>query len=179
MLRYLSPSLNVYKPPQYDWNASSTILRFELSSFRAMSGAFEAAAGAFAVVGVADVLVRTGRELYSFLCDIADAPEDILRLRETIEEIMHLYQAARKCQEDLKYYITSKAPDSALFSLESATKALNRELKNLSRMITKFKGTKTWSRVKYVLSEAKVNKAIGNLEGAKALLGGALTLACR
>jgi hypothetical protein len=144
-----------------------------------MSGAFEAAASAFAVVGVADVLVRTGRELYSFLHDIADAPKDILRLREIIQETMHLYQAARKCQVDFKDHVTSKAPNTAILALETATKALNRELQILSRLITKFRGTKTWSRVKYVLSETKVNKAIANLEGAKALLGSALTVICR
>jgi hypothetical protein len=144
-----------------------------------MSGAFEAAAGAFAVVGVADVLVRTGRELYSFLCDLADAPEEIIRLCEIIKETIHLHAAAQKCQQDVKVQSTSTAPGNALVLLESASKALNRELQSLSRLVTKFKGTKTWSRVKYVLSEPKTNKAIANLEGVKALLGNALTLACR
>jgi hypothetical protein len=144
-----------------------------------MSGAFEAAAGAFAVVGVADVLVRTGRELYGFLFDLKDAPEEISRLREIIKETTILHAAARKCQQDVKVQSTSTSPGNAVTLLESASKALNRELQSLSRLVAKFKGSKTWSRVKYVLSETKVNKAIANLEGVKALLGSALTLACR
>jgi hypothetical protein len=144
-----------------------------------MSGAFEAAAGAFAVVGVADVLVRTGRELYGFLCDLAGAPEEIIRLREIIKETTILHAAAQKCQQDVKVPSTSIAPGNAVTLLESASKALNRELQSLKRLVAKFKGSKTWTRVKYVLSEAKVSKAIANLEGVKALLGSALTLACR
>jgi hypothetical protein len=144
-----------------------------------MSGAFEVAAGAFAVVGVADVLVRTGRELYGFLSDLADAPEAIIRLREIIKETTHLYAAARKCQENVKNETASTAPSGAVITLESASKALSRELRSLSLLISKFKNAKTWSRVKYVLSEAKVNKAIANLEGVKSLLGNALVLACR
>jgi hypothetical protein len=144
-----------------------------------MSGAFEAAAGAFAVVGVADVLVRTGRELYGFLCDLAGAPEEIIRLREIIKETTILHAAAQKCQQDVKDPSTSIAPGNAVTLLESASKALNRELQSLKRLVAKFKGSKTWTRVKYVLGEAKVSKAIANLEGVKALLGSALTLACR
>jgi hypothetical protein len=143
-----------------------------------MSGAFEAAAGAFAVVGVADVLVRTGRELYSFLRDVAGAPEEIFRLGEVIVETLHLHQATRQCQEELKNRNTSTAHGSATHSLESATKALSRELQNLGTLIKRFKGTKTWNRVKYVLNDAKVVKSIANLEGAKGLLASALTLAC-
>jgi hypothetical protein len=114
-----------------------------------MSGAFEVAAGAFAVVGVADVLVRTGRSLFSFLCDVADAPEELVRLREIIKEALHLYTAVWKCREDDKDRITSIAPGSAMISLESASKALNREVQSLKCLTAKFKDTKTWTRVKY------------------------------
>jgi hypothetical protein len=144
-----------------------------------MSGVFETAAGAFAVVGVADVLVRTGRELYSFLRDVADAPEGIKHLRDSIQETLVLYQTSKQCQDNLKARSTSATTSSAIPSLETANKSLNRELQSLKLLVSKFKGTKTWSRVKYVLSEAKVTKAIANLEHAKALLASALTLACR
>jgi hypothetical protein len=143
-----------------------------------MSG-LETAAGAFAVVGVADVLVRTGRELYNFLCDIADAPDDIKRLRELIKETVLLHQTSKKCQDDLQTRSASSTVTGAVRLLGSATKALDRELQSLKFLIAKFKGGRTWSRVKYVLSEAKMNKAIGRLEHAKVLLANALTLACR
>ncbi|KAH7392063.1 hypothetical protein DE146DRAFT_766096 [Phaeosphaeria sp. MPI-PUGE-AT-0046c] len=63
-----------------------------------MSGAFETAAGAFAVVGVVDVLVRTGRDLYSFLRDVTEAPEDIIRLGDVI----------RDCQASLWWLLNSQ-----------------------------------------------------------------------
>jgi hypothetical protein len=141
-----------------------------------MSGALETAAGAFAVVGVADVLVRTGRELYSFLQDIQDAPEDITRLQNFIWETVLLYQTSKKCQNDLK---ARNASTDAVSSLETANKALNRELQSLRLSIGKFKGNKTWGRVKFVLGNARLNKTMGNLERAKNILASALTLACR
>ncbi|KAF2825051.1 hypothetical protein CC86DRAFT_50534 [Ophiobolus disseminans] len=52
------------------------------------------------------------------------------------------------------------------------------QLQGLKFLLAKFKGTKTWSRVKYVLNDTKVNKATQNLEHAKALLASALTVAC-
>jgi hypothetical protein len=141
-----------------------------------MSGAFEVAAGAFAVVGVADVLVRTGREIYNFLQDISDAPEDINRLQDFIWETVLLYQTSKKCQNDLR---ARKASTDAVSSLETANKALNRELQSLRLSIGKFKGKKTWGRVKFVLGNARLNKTMGNLERVKNLLASALTLACR
>jgi hypothetical protein len=54
-----------------------------------MSGCFEVAAGAFAVIGVADVAVRSGREVYEFLRDIADAPYEIERLCCITKEITY------------------------------------------------------------------------------------------
>lgn len=143
-----------------------------------MSGAFETAAGAFAVVGVADVLIRTGRNLYSFLHDISDAPDEIARLRDVIKEIIYLHEASVKCQNNLKARGAAIGNDAALRSLESASGALSRALQSLKLLVGKFKGAKTWSRVKFVLDESKVKKAISALEQAKVLLANALSLAC-
>lgn len=145
-----------------------------------MSGAFEAAAGAFAVVGVADVLVRTGLKLYNFLNDVVDAPEELVRLREAIGDTLQLYQTSTKCHDDLKCRVASRSSGSAVLSLDRANKALSRELQSLKLLLAKFKdGEKTtWSRVKFTLSEAKVKKATGSLERAKTLLASSLTVAC-
>ncbi|OAK99165.1 hypothetical protein IQ06DRAFT_223842 [Phaeosphaeriaceae sp. SRC1lsM3a] len=143
-----------------------------------MSGAFETAAGAFAVVGVADVLIRTGRDLYRFLHDISDAPDEIVRLRDVIKEMIYLHEASVKCQNDLRARGAAVGNDTALRSLESASGALSRALQSLKLLVSKFKGAKTWSRVKFVLDESKVKKVISALEQAKVLLANALTLAC-
>jgi hypothetical protein len=143
-----------------------------------MSGAFEAAAGAFAVAGVADVLVRTGCQLYNFLHDIADAPEELTYLREAIRDTLLLYQTSIRCHDDLKRRAASTSSRGAIDLLNSANKTLNRELQSLRLFVTKYKDMKTWSRLKFVFSEAKVKKVTGNLEKAKNLLASSLTLAC-
>jgi hypothetical protein len=143
-----------------------------------MSGAFEAAAGAFAVVGVADVLVRAGRELYSFLGDVADAPKEIDRLREVIRETVLLYHNSRGCQQDLKTRGASTGAADVTASLESAAKALDREMRELTKIAKKYNGIKTWGNVKFVLGKDRLNKAVQRLEHAKNSLANALTLAC-
>jgi hypothetical protein len=143
-----------------------------------MSGAFEAAAGAFAVVGVADVLVRTGRELYSFLGDVADAPEEIGRLREVIQETLLLYQNSKSCQHRFATSRATAGAVAATASLESATKALNRELQALKIIAKKYKGVKTWRNFQFALGKTRLNKANQTLEQAKSLLTSSLTLAC-
>tara|TARA_R110002003_G_scaffold27_25_gene1513 strand:+ start:11209 stop:12951 length:1743 start_codon:yes stop_codon:yes gene_type:complete len=144
-----------------------------------MSGAFESVAGAFAAVGVADVLVRTCGEVIGFLRDVADAPEDISRLHKAIEETVILAQGAIQCLNNLKARRATTTTTGGVAALESSTKALNREVQALRLLIGKFKGNKTWSRVKYVLSETKVTKAIRNLEHSKSQLASAVALAGR
>jgi hypothetical protein len=61
-----------------------------------MSG-FETAAGAFAVVGVIDVLVRTGRDLYSFFHDVADAQRTSKDYAVASVTRFFLAEAARSC----------------------------------------------------------------------------------
>jgi hypothetical protein len=144
-----------------------------------MSGAFEIAAGAFAVVGVVDVVIRTGREIYGFLSEVKDAPGNIARLLNSINDTVQLSQASKACLKSLDKNKASLPKSEATLSLQSAIKALNRELQSLRSLTAKFKGSKTWSRVKYVLNDAKIDKAIGHLESNKSLLSSALTLACK
>lgn len=140
-----------------------------------MSGVFETAAGAFAVVGVADVVIRSGRELYSFFADIADAPKDVERLRDNINDITLLSETSRECLNHLKNSTTSV---KVIALLDSALKALSRELQSLKSLLGRFKGgNKAWGRIKYVLDERKTKKALDNLERSKTLLGNALNLA--
>ncbi|KAH8732706.1 hypothetical protein GQ44DRAFT_639238 [Phaeosphaeriaceae sp. PMI808] len=135
-----------------------------------MTGVFETATGAFAVVGVADVLVRIGRELYRFFCDISDAPNSVQRLNDCIDETVLLAGALRKCTQ-----INIDA--TTLASLVAAAKALSRQLNTLKGRLSKLKGAKSgWSRVKYVLDEKKIEKVLMNMERSKSIIGNTLTL---
>jgi hypothetical protein len=144
-----------------------------------MSGAFETAAGAFAVVGVADVVFRTGREIYKFLGEVADAPKELVVLREVMTEFLLLDKPLRKCLGDLKNQSSTVISSDAVPPLESAMKALDSELKNLKSQVAKLKGSKTWSSVKFVLDKSKVDKLTNKLESAKTYLAIVLNIANR
>lgn len=144
-----------------------------------MSG-LEIAAGAFAVVGVADVLVRTGQDLYNFLRNIEDAPENAGRLCDSVSEAVLLAEASSKLLLRLKKRTQPVANTKTAEILNVALKALDREVKSLKALIVKCKGnSKKWSNVRYALSEQRINKALGNLEHSKSLLTSALTLVDR
>ncbi|KAF1842839.1 uncharacterized protein K460DRAFT_134979 [Cucurbitaria berberidis CBS 394.84] len=145
-----------------------------------MSGALEIAAGAFAVVGAADVAVRTGREVYGFLRNLVDAPDDINRLCDLIRDTTMLAETSKQCLERLSKPKSLANTYGAISSLDVSLRGINRELQSLRLLSSRFKGTtKTWGRVRYVLDERKTGKALENLERSKVLLGNALILACR
>ena len=140
-----------------------------------MSGAFETAAGAFAVVGVAEVVVRTGLELCRFIQAVKDAPQSMRDLRKCVQEVNALVYDCEKLRARAQLHHVA----ISITSLESALRALERELQNLKLRISKYNGaSKTWSRVKYVLDERRVEKSLISLERSKTLLMNALTIAC-
>ncbi|KAF3036337.1 hypothetical protein E8E12_006907 [Didymella heteroderae] len=143
-----------------------------------MSGALEVAAGAFAVVGIADVLIRSGRELYNFLRDIEDAPANATKLRVMIEDSVLLADASKQYSLQLKAQHAPITDTSC--ALASALKAMDREVKSLKILTAKCKGNKKrWSSIRYALSEQRIDKALSNLERSKSTLATAFTLACR
>jgi hypothetical protein len=147
--------------------------------YKAMSGAFETAAGAFAVVGVADVVFRTGREIYKLLGEVADAPQELVRLRQIIDNLILLDKPVRKCLDDLKNRSSAAIASDAVPPLESALRALQRELHTLKTRISRVKGSKTWSSVKLVLQKKQLDQTISKLEFAKTSLATTLPLAIR
>jgi hypothetical protein len=145
-----------------------------------MSGCFEVAAGAFAVIGVADVAIRSGREVYGFLRDIADAPYEIERLCCITKEITLLAETSRGFLDTFDKRKPSDATSQVVALLDTSLKSFNRELHSLRVLSAKFRGgNKNWSRVRYVLDERKINKAFENFERSKGLLADALAMACR
>lgn len=146
-----------------------------------MSAGLEFAAGIFAIIGVAEVIVRTGREVHGFLRDISGAPEEIDRLCTTVKETTLLAETIKQILETLASRKPADTTDRITALFESALKSLQRELQNLRILNARFRGVsnKTWSRVKYVLDERKVNKMFNNLERAKSLLANSLHVASR
>ncbi|KAF3047942.1 hypothetical protein E8E11_008173 [Didymella keratinophila] len=142
-----------------------------------MSGALEVAAGAFAVVGVVDVLVRTGRELYNFLRDIGDAPANAAILCETVAESILLAEASKRYLLQLQSHTQHAPIADTTGAFTSALKALDREIRSLKLLTIKCKGNKKrWSSIRYALSEQRIDKALSNMERSKSTLANTLTM---
>ncbi len=142
-----------------------------------MSGALETAAGAFAVVGVVDVLIRSGRELYSFLQRIEDAPDDSRKLQHLLEESVALMEASKASLERLSRHPDAGSADVVVQSFWKALKSFERELKSLRVLVAKFKGTTTkWGRVKFILDQSRTMKALQHLESSKLSLTTSIAL---
>jgi hypothetical protein len=140
----------------------------------------ELAAGVFAIIGVADVVARTCREVHGFLRDIAGAPEEIDRLCTTIKETTLLVGTTKHILDTLASWKHVDVTEQIITLFESALKSLQRDLQNLRVLSARFRGvSKTWSRVKYVLDERKVNKMFNNLERSKSMLASSLQVASR
>ncbi|KAI4933096.1 hypothetical protein J4E85_003499 [Alternaria conjuncta] len=145
-----------------------------------MSGSLEVAAGIFAIIGVADVVVRMGREAHGFLRDIAGAPEEIDKLCTTVKETALLAETVKQLLDTVACRKQPNATNHMVALFESALKSLQRELQNLRILSARFRsGGKTWSRVKYVLDERKISKMFNNLERSKSLLANSLHVASR
>ncbi|KAL7772503.1 hypothetical protein CFE70_002462 [Pyrenophora teres f. teres 0-1] len=116
-----------------------------------MSGTLELAAGVLAIVGAADVAVRTGREVHGFLRNIAGAPEEINRLCATVKEVAILAETAKQLLDKIAKQRQTDVTGQSVGLFEAALKSLNRELQNLRILSARFRGgNNTWSRVRYV-----------------------------
>jgi hypothetical protein len=145
-----------------------------------MSGLFETAAGAFAVVGVVDVLVRTGRELHTFLREVSDAPSSLAVLRDNIGDMLVLANTCKGCLQRLidNAQYTCSADVVVLF--RKAVDSLEQEVKRLNTLTARYKGkSRRWSSIKYVLDESRIAKAINNVERSKSSMSNTLALANR
>ncbi|KAF2785996.1 hypothetical protein K505DRAFT_205690, partial [Melanomma pulvis-pyrius CBS 109.77] len=140
------------------------------------------AASSFAVIGVADVVLRVGVECCRFLSEIKDAPAEIDSLRTCIKDNLQLVDTLKKHSDDLRdpappMSLPATDASSALDGFNSSIRALHRELNALQALAKKHSGIdKTWARVKWILDERKINKSLEKLERSKSTLGVALSL---
>ena len=150
-----------------------------------MTDPFSVAAGSFAVVGVADVVLRAGKDFCQFLRAIQDAPTEVESLRCCIEDAVILVQDLRRYWQELKQSDPSTSSSAAslnqaLPQFQRALRTFDRELSSLLTLAKRYKGSsKRWAMIKWVLDERKILKSLQNLEVAKTTLGVALVLVGR
>lgn len=87
---------------------------------------FSVAASSFAVVGLADVVLRAGKEFCQFLDAIKDAPTELERLRSCIHDNTLLVEESKRYWEDLKDHasLTSSSTTTLSRALPQFTSAL-------------------------------------------------------
>jgi hypothetical protein len=151
-----------------------------------MAEPFSVATGSFAVIGLADVVLRAGKEFYQFLDTIKEAPTEVERLRYCIHDNTLLVEESKHYWQDLKDRapLTSSSSTTtlsrALPQFTSALRSLDRELSTLVTLVKRHDGiTKSWGRIKWVLDERKILKSLQKLEISESTLLTALLLVGR
>lgn len=152
-----------------------------------MPDPFSVAASSFAVVGLADVVSRAGKEIYQFVNEIKGAPQEVESLRCSIHDTNLLVQDVKCYGEELTQSasLTTSAPpppSQVLLQIKSALRALERELSALVTTIKRYprlNNSWSWERIKWVLDERKILKSLQKLEAAKSILVAGLVLVGR
>ena len=95
--------------------------------------------GIFAVVGLADVVLRARRVCYQFLNAIKDAPSEVQRLRCCVEEISFLVENSRQYCKELRRSLLSALLSTTALSqggslLSAALRAVNHEFSALETL---------------------------------------------
>lgn len=144
------------------------------------------ATSAFAVVGLADVVIRAGNQVCQFFSAVKDAPADIESLRCSIHLTILLVEDSKSYWEEVKQYAsssTSASPsplDKALHQFKSTLEALKREISVLAVLTKRYERIpKRWTSVKYVFDERKIQNSRQKLETFKSVLLAALVLVGR
>lgn len=145
-----------------------------------MADPFSIAASSFAVLGVADVVLRTCLKCHRFLSDIQDAPASVETLTICLLNNTSLVQSLKKHIYGLK---STASPveiielQPAIEHFKTAIGALRREMDTLSGRFLKYnRMSKTWANVKHVVGEKEVRKIIERMEHSKSILSVALSL---
>jgi hypothetical protein len=150
-----------------------------------MAEPFSAAASSFAVIGLIDVVLRAGKEVYQFLGSIQDAPTEVDSLRCSIHDNALLVEELKRYWGEIQQSVSSASScttdlSQAIPQFTAALRTLNRELSALVTLAKRHDGiTKSWGKIKWVLDQRKVLKIVQRLEVSKSTLGLGLMLVGR
>ncbi|KAF7512839.1 hypothetical protein GJ744_011942 [Endocarpon pusillum] len=148
-----------------------------------MAEPFSVAASSFAVVGLADVVIRAGNQVYQFLNAIKDAPAEVKKLQLSIHDNIALAENSKAYWEEARQLVA--LPNAAAITplsktlpqFKSALEALKRELSVLLILTKRYKGVPNiWGRVKFVFDDRKIQRSLQRLEALKSNLVIALVL---
>jgi len=145
-----------------------------------MADPLSTAANAAAIVGLADVACRLGKELYEFFRAVKDAPRDIQNMLQELRSLEGTLLEVRKLAVD---YADSSFSNDGLSSvlLEQTLQGCVAESKSLLALVEKVAtpATSAIDRFKWVLDHKKVKQSLGRLQRLRTHLNMALSLSGR
>ncbi|KAI9881624.1 MAG: hypothetical protein M1830_000189 [Pleopsidium flavum] len=145
-----------------------------------MAEAFSVATSSFAAIGLADVVIRVGKELYSFLAAIKVAPIEIRRLQSDLQDLKVVVSEVKYYWEEFNLSSSLGNSHSVPPSFISSLEGLREELLALAELATKQGIVKRWAgKIKWVFEEREIAKSLTRLESHKAALNTALILVGR
>lgn len=90
------------------------------------------AANAFAIVGIAEVVCRTGKELFDVLCKLRHASTEVECLLSTVRVLHSSTEAARQYLSDVVGLPSTQATEAAVTQLTKLLNAIQSELVKLT-----------------------------------------------
>ena len=135
----------------------------------------DAAAGAFAVVSLAIQLVETGEKISKFLTSVQDAPSEVVKLSQTLDQLNSTLKQVSHLL-DQQYHVL-RLPGSPVF-ITNALNDCERKIKTLENVVQKAKRTmdqrnrvqRSWAAMRFVFKKEEIREMQSQLRDAEAEL---------
>ena len=133
----------------------------------------EGVASAFAVVSLAIQLVETGEKISSFLASVQDAPSEVIKLAQTLDQLNSTLQQVSYLLD--QQYLARRLPGSPVF-ITNALKNCEKRMKSLENVIQKAKTAmdhrnrvhRSWAAVRFVSKKEDIREMQSQLRDAEA-----------
>lgn len=128
---------------------------------------------AFAVVSLAIQLVETGEKISTFLTSVQDAPREVIKLRQTLDQINSTLKQVGHLLE--QQYMVLRLPGSPVF-ITNALETCEIRIKTLEDVIQKAKTVmdhrnrvhRSWAAIRFVWKKEDIREMQGQLRDAQA-----------
>ena len=133
----------------------------------------DGASGAFAVVSLAIQLVETGEKISKFLSSVQDAPNEITKLVQTLDQLNSTLKQVSSLLE--QQYLVLRLPGSPVF-VTNALKNCEKRIKTLENVIQKAKSSmdhrnrvqRSWAAMRFVSKKEDIQEWQSQLRDAEA-----------
>lgn len=130
-------------------------------------------ASAFAVVSLAVQLVETGENISSFFASVQDAPSEVVRLAQTLEQLNSTLKQVSYLLD--QQYLARRLPGSPVF-ITNALENCEKRMKTLENVIQKAKTAmdhrnrvhRSWAAMKFVSKNEDIREMQSQLRDAEA-----------